>query len=116
MGNNQTKKSDTDLGRIADSLEEQNNNQKLSTYIFRHPFKAYFSVGSIMFGLVFASNLIIGLVNTNARISSYTFRQAFIFMNFFKSLWYGFIWPAVPLILLTPNGFKKMFIVGGSFE
>lgn len=33
MGNNQTK-SDSDLGRIADCLKEQNNNQKISTYIY----------------------------------------------------------------------------------
>jgi len=85
-------------------------------YICARPFKAYFSMGSIAFGTVFAGNTIAGLVNNDPPISIYKYPQIFSIVNFTKSMYFGCFWPSIPLMLLNKDGMSDLFILGNNAD
>ena len=108
--------SNPELKRIADCAEEYTNSKKFKTYVLRHPFKAYCRTGSVAFGLIFLGNLVKGITNSNPIVSPYESPQTFFSINFFKSLWFGFLWPTIPFMLTTPDNRERLFVVGNSFN
>jgi hypothetical protein len=79
----------------------------------KNPFRTYFKIGSYSFGLTFLSNLGTGVFEPNPNFNLYESPQAFIFSNFAKSCFFGFLWPSVPFVLVKNP--KDYFLLGHSF-
>jgi hypothetical protein len=62
----------------------------------------------------FGNNLAVGLINPDPPIRVYEHPQAFMFLNFTKSVQHGFIWPSIPISLLAHT--KDYCILGGDMR
>jgi len=115
--------SDKDFSRIADSLSKMSNtytkrvNRKnFRNYVFTHPFKAYFKVGSVVFGGVFAVNTLCGGFSEDPPVSPYEFPQTFAWMNITKSMYFGLVWPSVPFMLFDKDSRRDLCVLGTTVE
>src|SRR5947207_15451809 len=79
-----------------------------------NPFKTYFKLGSIGFGLTFISNVGTGMAQYNKNINFYENPQSFIFLSFLKSTFFGFLWPSIPIVLIKNP--KDYLLLGHGME
>ena len=114
--NSQFKKISDSLSNISNIYTKQSRTQEFKSYVFNHPFKAYFKVGSVVFGGVFTVNTLIGLTFKDTPVSPYEYPQSFAWMNLTKSMYFGLIWPSVPFMLLNGNQRYNLCVLGGGMK
>jgi len=111
-GNDNMKKIADGISNISNHFNQASKSKRFSSYVLSHPFKAYFKVGSVIFGGVFVANTFSGLMVEDPPISPYEAPQSFAWMNLSKSMYFGLVWPSVPFMLLDSEQRKDLCILG----
>lgn len=93
----------------------QEDKMSLGQYLIRRPFSSYFKIGSITFGFCLLTNFMTAVLDPERQLLMLDFPIFFTGSLFSKSCFYGLLWPAFYLKLLTkPN--RAIFLYGIASE